>query len=674
MSLQLVWDNLVTYSMQIGLLVGLAAFVPAALRLRLPASRLAYWHILLAACLLLPAVRPWKQVAVTLSAYVPAVMPAPAPQQASPAPAVPIAEIALILLGAGMLIRMGWLATGFWRLARLRRHSQPLRPASSWGVEAEIRVSDAISSPVTFGCLRPTVLLPANFGELDACVQEAILCHEILHVRRRDWAFTLAEELIRSVFWFHPAIWWLLGEIGLAREQVVDRQVVELTRSRDEYLDALLAIAGAKPRLDLAPAPLFLRKRHLKQRVLSIMKEVRMSKTRSISSLAAGLGLLALACWFVTATFPLAAAPQTVADGPGVTVDTGGAVMHRASIVYPEAARAKRVQGVVTVEATVDSSGNVVDTRVLNGPMELRRAAQQSVLNWHFAVDTSASTRIVKVSFDLSGLPVEPATAASITPAPLDAASRIATEEQIKALRAQMTDRASQLQQQDPATRQQSIARLNEVQTQLNSLTRQLGPPSLAGQRVSRISIYGLSEQSRNDLTARLPVHVGDTLAADSVDRVRAEVRAFDEHLNVGSASANGEVALNIQMPGSSMSGEVGITSSSSIPPAADGTKRITIGGNVQQSKLVSQPRPVYPPLAKQARIQGVVHLQALISKEGNVVNLAVISGHPLLIPSALEAVQQWVYQKTLLNGEPVEVMTQIDVNYTLSDGPPIQQ
>ena len=117
------------------------------------------------------------------------------------------------------------------------------------------------------------------------------------------------------------------------------------------------------------------------------------------------------------------------------------------------------------------------------------------------------------------------------------------------------------------------------------------------------------------------------------------------------------------------------VPAASTFPPAADGTKRITIGGNVQQSKLVSQARPVYPPLAKQARIQGVVHLQAVIGKDGHVVNLAVISGHPLLIPSALEAVRQWVYQTTLLNGEPVEVLTQIDVNYTLSDSPPpVQQ
>ena len=206
---------------------------------------------------------------------------------------------------------------------------------------------------------------------------------------------------MRSIFWFHPAIWWLLGEIGLAREQEVDRQVVELTQSRDEYVDALLAIAGAKPRLDLAPAPLFLRKRHLKQRVVSIMKEVRMSKTRSFSALAAGLGILAAACWLVTATFPLAAAPQNVVDFPGVTVDTGGAVLHRTAVIYPDAARAKNIQGVVTVEATLDSSGNVTETRVLGGPNELRRAAQQAVLQWHFAMDNSSTTRQVKINFQI---------------------------------------------------------------------------------------------------------------------------------------------------------------------------------------------------------------------------------------------------------------------------------
>ena len=82
---------------------------------------------------------------------------------------------------------------------------------------------------------------------------------------------------------------------------------------------------------------------------------------------------------------------------------------------------------------------------------------------------------------------------------------------------------------------------------------------------------------------------------------------------------------------------------------------------------LMRQTRPVYPPLARQARIQGTVKLQAIISRDGTIQQLQVMSGHPLLVPSALEAVKQWVYKPTLLNGEPVEVVTVIDVNFTLS-------
>ena len=94
--------------------------------------------------------------------------------------------------------------------------------------------------------------------------------------------------------------------------------------------------------------------------------------------------------------------------------------------------------------------------------------------------------------------------------------------------------------------------------------------------------------------------------------------------------------------------------------------QRIRVGGNVQQAKLLNQPKPVYPPLAKQARIQGTVRFNAIIGRDGAIANLQVVSGHPLLVPSALEAVKQWRYQPTLLNGEPVEVVTQIDVNFTL--------
>ena len=95
--------------------------------------------------------------------------------------------------------------------------------------------------------------------------------------------------------------------------------------------------------------------------------------------------------------------------------------------------------------------------------------------------------------------------------------------------------------------------------------------------------------------------------------------------------------------------------------------QRVRVGGNVQAANLVHKVTPVYPPLAKQARISGQVRFTAIIGKDGTIQNLQLVSGHPLLVAAARDAVTQWVYKPTLLNNEPVEVITQIDVNFTLS-------
>src|SRR5579864_1166703 len=102
-------------------------------------------------------------------------------------------------------------------------------------------------------------------------------------------------------------------------------------------------------------------------------------------------------------------------------------------------------------------------------------------------------------------------------------------------------------------------------------------------------------------------------------------------------------------------------------PPKPQTPSRIRVGGNVQAANIIKKVVPVYPPLAQQARIQGTVRFTAIIGKDGTIQNLQLVSGHPLLVPSATQAVKQWVYKPTLLNGEPVEVITQIDVNFTLS-------
>jgi protein TonB len=119
---------------------------------------------------------------------------------------------------------------------------------------------------------------------------------------------------------------------------------------------------------------------------------------------------------------------------------------------------------------------------------------------------------------------------------------------------------------------------------------------------------------------------------------------------------------------GGVIGGVIGGAGSTAAPPPPKVTpKRITVGGNVQAAHLVNRVQPVYPPLARQTRISGTVKLHAIIGKNGAVEQLQVVSGHPLLVQSALDAVKQWRYQPTLLNGEPVEVDTEIDVIFSLA-------
>ena len=124
-------------------------------------------------------------------------------------------------------------------------------------------------------------------------------------------------------------------------------------------------------------------------------------------------------------------------------------------------------------------------------------------------------------------------------------------------------------------------------------------------------------------------------------------------------------------VPGGSMGGVMGSILSSTpvaVPKVAT-PQRVRVSMGVQAGLLIRKVQPAYPPLARQARIQGTVLLQAEISKEGTIENLRLISGHPMLAPSAIEAVKQWKYRPYILNGEPVEVETQITVNFTLSGG-----
>jgi protein TonB len=168
----------------------------------------------------------------------------------------------------------------------------------------------------------------------------------------------------------------------------------------------------------------------------------------------------------------------------------------------------------------------------------------------------------------------------------------------------------------------------------------------------------------------------GRLMAPKSIPTVIAQIREDELPPPTSGAGVVGGVAGGVG--GGSLGGALGgilggIPSAAPPPPPppkevkAAPPQRIRVGGNVQAANLINQVRPVYPPLAKQARISGTVELSAIIGRDGRVQDLKVVRGHPLLVQAALDAVKNWIYKPTLLNGEPVEVSTTIDVNFTLA-------
>jgi len=335
--------NLLSWMAQALVVASVGSILPVVFRIRHPRTQLLYSHALLLACLLLPIGEAWhpatpigapaakgqppESAALSESAANGVVTrpPSLAPPVPLPRPATSFLATTFLarrvlpwILAAGFLGRLLWLLAGLWRIRTYRIAATPLYPlpesiqaaAALTGTDALFCVSSDAPGPVTMGLLCPVVLLPESIAELGDEAQCGVACHELLHVRRGDWLIALLEELAGALLWFNPAVWWLLAEMRLAREELVDAEAVRLTAAREPYIDALLAIARGRRILDLAPAPLFLRRRHLTHRMHLLLKEVSMSKLRLLCSYGSMTAIVAFAGWFALASFPLTARPQ----------------------------------------------------------------------------------------------------------------------------------------------------------------------------------------------------------------------------------------------------------------------------------------------------------------------------------------------------------------------------
>ena len=300
----------------------------------------------------------------------------------------------------------------------------------------------------------------------------------------------------------------------------------------------------------------------------------------------------------------LPAYSQMLQDEAGTTVDTGGTLLHR-----PQLSNPTDVRGTVVLDLTLDKNGEVSDVRVVSGPEELRRPALLNVLRWHYATSPAP--------------PVSPRVTIQFGPRP-----------KVPAVRGGMVSGSVR--------------------------------PPMPDASVTKIEYYGLSPELEQRVRAQIPLHERDAFTEGSIPSLNAALKEVDQHLAFsistrGGLAGRGETTIRIQL-----APDLAALPAASGAATSPSDAALRVGANVQAANLITKVTPVYPPLAKQARIQGTVRFNAVIGKDGSIKELTLVSGHPLLVPSANEAVRQWVYRPTLLNGQPVEVMTQIDVNFAL--------
>jgi TonB family protein len=647
-------SNLSAWSLQVLALVILSGALPWLFRLHPPAVRHAYWRTLLLVCLVLPLVQPWRSGSLPIP-DLPATARMSSAQTVPPASLEPGRLAALsfaprgrwvgvlgVALGTGAVVRLVWLAAGLVRLRRLRRTGDP--PALDDATEdlsallaarADIRYASGLRQPVTFGLFRPVVLLPKSLCSQPPAVRRAVFAHELWHVRRRDWLWVVIEEIVRAVLWFHPAILWLVSRVQASREEVVDELAVLATNARRSYLEALLAFAD-EPRV--YPATPFARRRHLFQRMLLISREAVMSSRRIVSSCAA-MGVVVIAAgWYGVAAFPLKAAPTAMAQSqprdlrpgdprPASTreiqirpmVESGTAPM----ILYFELAKLQEARGSLK---EAESTLNMARTMFPNAPVVLMTLAGLYTRSGQFPEAIAAVEEV-----------------AAMQPSNPEAQHIAATfyEEKVR------KDAAVPI-----------AERLRYIQAGIAAEDRALG---LKPDYFDAMIVKNILLRQQANLETNASAQAQLIAEADQLRTRAIELQQSQRQLVASDRSGVG----------------VGVRTGAAPPPPppppppagaalVDGMAPVRVGSGIKPPTKIRDVPPIYPPVAQSARVQGVVILEVTIGTTGLVQDARILRSIPLLDQAAIDAVEQWQFTPTLVNGQTVPVIMTVTVNFSL--------
>jgi TonB family protein len=639
--------NLAAWSLQAAVVLIAGGTLPWALRLHHPRARHAWWRALLAGCLLLPLLQPWHGVSLPPGAatgdlrLLTGALPADGPSSVLsvivvgvPGTRWPAILTWILVLGAAA--RLGYLGAGVRRLQRLRRASLAATDedaAAQAGVE--IRYGSDLGQPVTFGLRRPVILLPLALRSQPLPIRRAVIEHELWHVRRGDWRWLVAEECVRAVLWFHPGITWAISQIQRTREEVVDQLTVRSTSSRRHYLEALLAFADAPP---LHPAAPFARRRHLFHRMVLISREAAMSSKRTIATCVAMTGAVLIGGWYGVSAFPLASRPVPPAESAQSTQTRD----RRPGEAGPPTAREQELRQTVAAEPSLEGYLDLAKMQESRGALpDAEDTLQQAVAA---LPDAAAAMQALGRFYSRNGRP--------------DMAMH--TLHQLAAARPG-----------DPGAQHLAAAFAEEQLRQNPNLT--------ASQRLELIDA-ALADEDR--ALAIAPDYF-DALVIKSVllrhkagiasdTALRAQLVAEADTLRqrgMAVRQANpGPVRYGGNMPGQAPPPPPPPPP----PPSAfegvmvDGQMPVHIGGEIKPPSKLKNVAARYPPEALAAKVQGVVILELLVDAQGTVRDLKVMRSVPMLDEAAMEAVRQWTFTPTLLNGNPVPVLLTVTVNFTL--------
>ena len=465
-------------------------------------------------------------------------------------------------------------------------------------------LSSEFPEPGVCGIRRPKLVLPKRVLEaLTDQELEAVLLHEVAHVRRRDNLVSLFQSWLSCVFWFHPAIWLIDRQLLEERERACDEEVLSHTPNCQQYLSSLLKVLQSSLSGKLVGASLITGS-NLKRRIDHMQSHIsRKSSVKRHRLMISGFVL----AWIVSviATVP---ANEKVLVAQAVP-ESSEAITPGRSGELPLAALkdvATRVRREVVGGIENGVAGGIAGGMKAESSKEtLRNAKQPSVSTVSLAMNQTP------------GSPAQQAGSARLFGTVSDASQ------------ARVPDATIVVSAKEGGIKEITIS-------------------SAAGEYEFRALPLG-----RYSIEVRM---VGFRPFQQSLELHANEPRNLDVVLEVGKVDETVNVVAKAPpaAPPDTRSG----------PP-----RRIRVGGNVQATKLVHRVNPVYPERAQAQGIQGTVLLEAIILKDGSLGALRVLNklADPELADAATEAVKNWRYEPTLLNGQPIEVVTTITVNFRLS-------